>query len=81
MVKLSEGRTKRVGLEQASWIALVSFSEFASSVGLIEEEGKIKIQIRGSQLTSELPYFNECIGSPGELRGNMRRCSGLVDCL
>ncbi len=50
--------------EEALRSALVSFSDLASSVLLVEEEGEVKIQIGGAKLASSLPYFNEIFGSP-----------------
>ena len=50
--------------EEALRSALVSFSDLASSVLLVEEEGEVKIQIGGVKLESSLPYFNEIFGSP-----------------
>ena len=51
-------------LEEALRSALVSFSDLAGSVLLVEEEGKVKIQIGGARLSSDLPYFNDALGSP-----------------
>lgn len=51
-------------LEEALRSALVSFSDLARSVLLVEEEGEVKIQIGGAKLSSNLPHFNEIFGSP-----------------
>jgi len=53
-------------LEEALRTALVEFSDLAGSVAAVEEEGSkvVRVQIGKPKLTSESPYFNNCLGSP-----------------
>ena len=53
-------------LEDALRTVLVEFSDLAGSVAAVEEEGSkvARVQIGKPKLTSESPYFNNCLGSP-----------------
>jgi hypothetical protein len=53
-------------LEESLRTALVEFSDLASSVLAVEEEGSriARVQINKPQLSSESPFFNNCLGSP-----------------
>jgi hypothetical protein len=53
-------------LEEALLAVLVEFSDLASSVVAVEEEGSkiVRVQITKPKLTSESPFFNNCLGSP-----------------
>jgi len=53
-------------LEEALRTVLVEFSDLAGSVAAVEEEGSkvARVQIGKPKLTSESPYFNNCLGSP-----------------
>jgi hypothetical protein len=65
IVKLA--KVERGGdLEEALRSVLVEFSDLASSVLAVEEEGSkiARVQIAKPKLTSESPSFNNCLGSP-----------------
>ena len=65
IVKLA--RVEKGGdLEESLRSVLVEFSDLASSVRAVEEEGSrvVRIQIAKPKLTSESPFFNRCLGSP-----------------
>ena len=53
-------------LEESLRSVLVEFSDLASSVLAVEEEGTkvVRVQIAKPKLTSESPFFNNCLGSP-----------------
>ena len=67
LVALSKIRVGE-GLEDALSSSLVNFSDFASSITLVEErEAKsdmIKIMIAKPTLSSNLPFFQSCLGTP-----------------
>ena len=65
IVKLA--KVERGGdLEESLRSVLVEFSDLASSVLAVEEEGSkvVRVQIAKPKLTSESPFFNNCLGSP-----------------
>jgi hypothetical protein len=53
-------------LEESLRSVLVEFSDLATSVLTVEEEGAkvMRVQIAKPKLTSESPFFNNCLGSP-----------------
>ena len=53
-------------LEESLRSVLVEFSDLASSVLVVEEEGSkvARVQIAKPKLASESPFFNNCLGSP-----------------
>lgn len=51
-------------IEEALRNVLVSFSDLASSVLVVEEGRQIKIQINNPKIASQYPLFNECLGTP-----------------
>lgn len=53
-------------LEESLRSVLVEFSDLASSVLAVEEEGSkvARVQIAKPKLASESPFFNNCLGSP-----------------
>ena len=51
-------------LEEALRSTIVGFSDLAGSVLATEEDGVIRVQISNPKLTSNSPFFNECLGSP-----------------
>jgi len=51
-------------LEESIRTALVGSTDLANSVLVIEEGKEIKIQINGPKLSSESPFFSECLGTP-----------------
>jgi hypothetical protein len=57
---------KGADLEESLRAALVDASDLASSVISVEEAESrtIKVQISKPKITSESPYFNECLGTP-----------------
>jgi len=65
IVKLA--KVERGGdLEESLRSVLVEFSDLASSVLSVEEEGSkvARVQIAKPRLASESPFFNKCLGSP-----------------
>jgi hypothetical protein len=65
IVKLA--KVERGGdLEDSLRSVLVEFSDLAGSVLAVEEEGSklARIQIAKPKLTSESPFYNNCLGSP-----------------
>lgn len=63
IVKLSKVQRDE-DLEESLHEAIVGFSDLAGSIMVVEEGGKVKVQISKPKLSSESPYFNECLGSP-----------------
>ncbi|MHB8567863.1 MAG: hypothetical protein ACYC7D_12845 [Nitrososphaerales archaeon] len=51
-------------VEESLRNALVGFSDLAASVLAIEEGTEVKIQINNPKISSQSPFFNECLGSP-----------------
>jgi len=51
-------------VEESLRSVIVGFSDLATSVFSIEEGNQIKIQIKNPKLTSQSPFFNDCLGSP-----------------
>ncbi len=53
-------------LEESLRSVLVEFSDLASSVLAVEEEGSklVRVQIAKPKLESQSPFFNNCLGSP-----------------
>ena len=53
-------------LEESLRSVLVEFSDLASTVLTVEEEGSnvVRVQIAKPKLVSESPFFNNCLGSP-----------------
>ena len=51
-------------IEEALRNVLVGFSDLASSILVVEEGEQIKIQMKYPKITSESPFFNECLGTP-----------------
>jgi hypothetical protein len=53
-------------LEESLRSVLVEFSDLASSVLVVEDEGSniARVQIAKPKLSSESPFFNNCLGSP-----------------
>ena len=51
-------------LEESLRSALIGYSDLASSVLAIEDGNKVKVEIKGAKISSESPFFNECLGSP-----------------
>jgi hypothetical protein len=64
LVKLSKVQ-KGDDVEESLRNVIVGFSDLATSVLSVEEEGsEIKIQIRDPKISSQSPFFNDCLGSP-----------------
>jgi hypothetical protein len=65
IVKLA-GIRKGGDPEESLKYGLVEFSDLAGSILSIEDEGLglLKIQVSRPKLSSDSPYFNECVGSP-----------------
>jgi hypothetical protein len=65
IVRLSKIARGEEDLEETLREALVTFSDLARSVLVIEEEKSdiLKIQIRGARVHSDAPYFSYCFGS------------------
>ncbi|MGI0080654.1 MAG: hypothetical protein ACRECH_13650, partial [Nitrososphaerales archaeon] len=63
IVKLSKVQRDE-DVEESLRAAIIGFSDLAGSILAVEEEGKVKVQISKPKLSSESPYFNECLGSP-----------------
>src|SRR5271157_4683205 len=63
IVKLSKVQ-RDDDIEESLRNSLIAFSDLATSVLSVEEGNQIKIRIENPKLTSESPFFNECLGSP-----------------
>lgn len=63
LVKLAKVQ-KDDDLEEALRNVLVGFSDLANSILVLEEGKQIKIQIKDPKITSQSPFFNECLGTP-----------------